>query len=159
MKTTVKRTVQLLIAQQKTLAVAESFTGGLIAHSLTNIPGSSQYFTAAVIAYSNTIKQSQLKIPKKTIEKNGAVSKEVAIAMAKNIRRLAKTDFGISTTGIAGPTGATKTKPVGLAFIALAIPSKTTVRKFVFKGTRCEIKKKAAEAALRLLYNYLKAKT
>ena len=145
-----------LIKENLTVSVAESCTGGLIAHRLTNIPGSSKYFKLGVVTYSNQAKKSILKIPKSLIGQKGAVSKEVAIALAKGIQKLSKTNFSLGISGIAGPGGATKNKPVGLVFIALASKEEVICEKFNFKGNRLSIKKQASDAALKLLRNSLK---
>jgi nicotinamide-nucleotide amidase len=150
-----KSLAKILIRKHKTLSVAESCTGGLISNRLTNIAGSSRYFKAAVIAYSNEIKIRQLKISPSLIKQKGAVSKEVAGLMAKNIRKITKTDLGLSVTGIAGPTGSTKTKPIGLVYVALASKQKLIVKEFNFKGNRLAIKRKSSTAAIKLLQNYL----
>jgi len=146
---------KILIKKRKTVAVAESCTGGLIANRLTNIPGSSKYFKAGIIAYSNEAKVRQLKVPSRLIKQKGAVSKDVAISMAKNIRKIANSDFGLGITGIAGPTGATKTKPIGLVYIALSTRQKQINRRFIFKGKRTLIKKKSSTAAIKLLKDSL----
>lgn len=142
---------KLFIKKKKTLAVAESCTAGLLSNLITNIPGSSKYFILGVIAYSNKSKISVLKIPKDIMVKNGAVCSQVAQLMAKSIRRLAKTDFGVGVTGIAGPAGGSANKPVGTVFIAIDSPHKKIGKRFYFKGTRLVIKKKAAHKALELL--------
>lgn len=139
--------------RHKTLAVAESCSGGLLCHRLTNIPGSSNYFKLGIIAYADEFKNKLLNISEILIQAKGAVSKDVALLMAKNIRRLAKTDFGIGITGIAGPTGATKNKPVGLVYISAASYKKSIVKKYNFKGGRISIKLQAATHALKLLEN------
>ena len=146
---------RLLLVRHKTLAVAESCTGGLLTHRLTNISGSSQFLEAAVIAYSDQAKQRLLNIPSRMLRQYGAVSKHTAAAMARSVRKIHKTDFGIGITGIAGPTGATKTKPVGLVYIALSVPAETLCLQYRFKGNRIIIKQKAAAQALRLLKKYL----
>ena len=146
---------RLLLVRHKTLAVAESCTGGLLTHRLTNISGSSQFLEAAVIAYSDQAKQRLLNIPSRMLRQYGAVSKHTAAAMARSVRKIHKTDFGIGITGIAGPTGATKTKPVGLVYIALSVPAETLCLQCRFKGNRIIIKQKAAAQALRLLKKYL----
>lgn len=142
---------KLLIKKKKTLAVAESCTGGLLSNLITNIPGSSRYFILGVTAYSNRTKTSVLEIPKGIIAKQGAVSEKVAKLMAESIRKLADTDFGMGITGIAGPTGGSKTKPVGTVFIAIDSSSKKLSKEFYFRGNRRAIKKKAALKALKLL--------
>ncbi len=146
---------QALYKTKKTIAVAESCTGGLISKRLTNISGSSKYFPLGLVAYSNQTKQTLLGISKETLKKFGAVSREVAELMAKNIKQLAKTDLGLGITGIAGPKGGTKVKPVGLVFIALATPRKTQCREFRFNGDRGIIRRRAAQAALNMLRRFL----
>jgi nicotinamide-nucleotide amidase len=111
---------RLLRLQGKTVAVAESCTGGLVAHRITNVPGSSEYFERGIVAYSNRAKEELLQVSSSLIAEHGAVSPEVACAMAAGIRRLAGTDLGVGVTGIAGPGGGTEAKPVGLTYIALA---------------------------------------
>jgi PncC family amidohydrolase len=140
-----------LKSKNKTLAVAESCTGGLLSHRLTNISGSSAYFKLGVICYSYESKIALLKVPRKTLAKFGAVSRQVAILLAKNIRRIAHTDLGVGITGIAGPTGATAQKPVGLVYIAVADKNGAFCRKFIFKGKRLSVKLQASQQALKLL--------
>ena len=134
-----------------TLAVAESCTGGLIAERLTEISGSSSYFMEGAIVYSNEAKIRTLGVDKKLLRKHGAVSAEVAEAMAEGIRKRAGTDFGLSVTGIAGPAGGTDEKPVGLVYIALANDSHTEHRKFILPGDRHLVRWRASQAALDLL--------
>jgi len=136
---------------QVTIATAESCTGGLLAHTLTNISGSSEYFDQGVISYSNTSKMELLGIPAQLIKNYGAVSKQVAIAMAKAIQQRAQVDIGIATTGIAGPTGGTKDKPVGLVFIGVSTKDTVVVKEFLFSGDRLAIKDNTCTAALELL--------
>lgn len=131
-----------------TLAVAESCTGGLIAHLLTEVPGISDLFLLGVVAYSNEAKINQLGVSLETIEKHGAVSEEVALEMASGVRRAAGADLGIGVTGIAGPGGGTGEKPVGLVYIAISGPDLANAREFRFDGNRSEIKQKAADEAL-----------
>ena len=137
------------------IASAESCSGGLIAHSLTNISGSSEYFDSAVVSYSNEAKMGFLEVPRNILEKYGAVSKEVAKLMAEGIKKKSNVDIGISTTGIAGPTGGTKEKPVGLVYIGLSTNEGTIVKKFQFSGNRLENKESTCDAALQMLYDYL----
>ena len=146
---------ELLIKNKFHIATAESCTGGLIAHRITNVPGSSEYFERGVIVYSNEAKMELLNVPSETLERYGAVSPETARAMADSIKALAKTELGLAVTGIAGPSGGTPDKPVGLVYIALAAPDGTECNEFRFKGTRAEIKDQTADAALRLLMDYL----
>lgn len=150
-----KKIAELLIRKQKTLALAESCSGGLLADKLTNIPGSSKFLLFGVIAYSNEAKIKLLKVPKETIKKFGAVSKETAVAMAVGCRKILNADFGISITGIAGPGGATAEKPIGLTFIAVNDRIKTSCVKCLFKGTRISIKNQAANQALKMLEKFL----
>ncbi|MCX5665763.1 MAG: CinA family protein [Candidatus Omnitrophica bacterium] len=142
---------KVLRKRQITLAVAESCTGGLISSRITDISGSSKYFKMGVVAYSNEIKKNLLGVSPKSLQKHGAVSKEVALEMAKGVRLLANTDIGIGVTGIAGPTGGTKSKPVGLIYIALVTDKKKIAKKFKFKGSRKDIKLQASQAARDLI--------
>jgi PncC family amidohydrolase len=142
---------QTLTRSGKSLATAESCTGGLVAHSLTNISGSSLWFKAGVIAYAYEAKTDLLGVPQTMLQKYGAVSAPVVKAMVQGVRKRFKTDFGISITGIAGPTGGTKTKPVGLVFIAVQSAQKTIVKHFIFKGSRRQVKRQAADTALNML--------
>ena len=134
-----------------TVATAESCTGGLLAHLLTNISGSSEYFDRGVITYSNKSKIELLGVPQKTITEYGAVSKQTAGAMAVGIRKQANVDIGISTTGIAGPTGGTEEKPVGLVYIGIATVKNVDVQRFVFSKDRLQNKEKTCYKALELL--------
>ena len=140
-----------LLKNKRTISTAESCTGGLLSFMLTKLPGSSKYFLLGVVSYSNAAKKSMLRIPTKVISKNGAVSKEVATLMAKNVRRIARTDIGVGITGIAGPSGGLTQKPVGTVFIAVSAKNKSICKKFVFKGNRAAIRKQAALKALQLL--------
>ncbi|MDQ3585191.1 MAG: competence/damage-inducible protein A [Acidobacteriota bacterium] len=134
-----------------TLAVAESCTGGLVSQRLTNVPGSSSYFTEGVVVYSNEAKVRLLNVPFDLIEDFGAVSSQVAEAMAEGVRERAGTDFGIAVTGIAGPGGGTEEKPVGLVYLALSDDAHTEHRKLLLPGDRHLIRWRAAQAALDLL--------
>lgn len=137
---------------RKTLAIAESCTGGLLSNRITDVPGSSKYFKIGLVAYSDEAKNKLLKIPSGIIKKYGAVSKETAALMAKNVRLLARVDYGIGVTGIAGPGGATKAKPIGLVYIALSTKNKTIAKEFHFTGSRSRIKYKATQAALNIIW-------
>jgi PncC family amidohydrolase len=141
-----------------TVATAESSTGGLIAKRLTDIPGSSDYVVGGVIAYANSVKRRLLNVEEQTITEYGAVSGPVAQQMADSARTLFRTDAALSVTGIAGPTGATATKPLGLHFIGLSTASGTWVRRYVWDGDRAHNREAAADAALRLLLDYLDGK-
>ena len=140
-----------LARQGKTLAVAESCTGGLLAKLLTDIPGSSKYFTYGWITYSNQAKSSELGVDAGLIEEHGAVSEQVARAMAKGARNRAGTDYAISITGIAGPAGGTEQKPVGLVYIGVDSNNGCFIRQFFLSGNRRFIRLRAAQTALNLL--------
>lgn len=139
-----------LVKRKETIACAESCTGGLLSKRLTDIPGSSRYIKLNVITYSNESKCRVLNVPKHLIEKFGAISKEVAERMAIGIKALARTNIGISITGIAGPEGGSKEKPVGLVYFGLATDSKVETREVLFDSnlTRDEIKWLATQYAL-----------
>ena len=141
-----------------TLSAAESCTGGLLGNRITNLPGSSNYYLGGLIAYSNHLKTKLLNIDSKLIESQGAVSKRVAVQMAENIRSITGSDYGIGITGIAGPTGGTKEKPVGLVYIAVAGQNNTLVKKYNLKGKRKQIKYLSTEFALKNLKFLLKEK-
>lgn len=138
----------LLTRQKKTLAIAESCTGGLTANLITNVSGSSVYFIGGVIAYSNRVKIDLLKVPEHVINTEGAVSKACAVAMAQNIRSLLRADLGVGITGIAGPGNTLTQKPVGLVYIAVTDGRNTMCKLFNFEGNRLDVKQKAGEAAL-----------
>ncbi|MBI3318571.1 MAG: competence/damage-inducible protein A [Candidatus Omnitrophica bacterium] len=146
---------KLLKGKRLTLAVAESCTGGLIQHRITEASGSSEYFRGGVVAYANALKEHPLKVPVKTIGRYGAVSPQTARAMAEGVRRMAGSDLGLSATGIAGPTGGSKLKPVGLVYVALSAPRQTQVERFLFSGDRATVKFKASQAALNLVRLFL----
>ena len=137
------------------LSIAESCTGGLIGHRITNVPGSSDYFDGGVITYSNDAKIELLKVPEETIATYGAVSRQTAVAMAEGIRKLRGIEVGIGVTGIAGPAGGTEAKPVGLVYIALSSPVRVECKEFRFNGDREMIKLQASEAALNMLRRLL----
>jgi PncC family amidohydrolase len=146
----------LLSQQSKTLSTAESCTGGLIAHRMTNISGSSAYFMGGVVSYDNAVKSGILHVPVELLQTVGAVSEEVARAMAANVLELLHTDYALSVTGIAGPGGGTLTKPVGLTYIGLAMPGgEVMVHKFVWSGDREANKASSADAALTMLLTEL----
>jgi len=146
---------KLLKEKGLTISTAESCTGGLIAKRLTDIPGSSRYMERGVVTYSNHSKEEMLNVPARTIIETGAVSKETAKAMAEGVRWAAKTDLGISVTGIAGPEGGTVAKPVGLVYIGLAAPDGVNVKGFNFIGSRDSIRFSASQRALDILRRYL----
>ncbi len=150
-----EKIAELLKKEHFTVATAESCTGGLIGHMLTNIAGSSEYYRGGVIAYSNDVKECILGVRRSTLEKYGAVSEQTAYEMADGAKRKLDAHIAIATTGIAGPGGGSEEKPVGLVYIALATPYGIEVRKFIFNGDRLENKKNFAKAALNMLLEFL----
>ena len=132
MSVMVKKVSSILVKKKITISVVESCTGGLLSSSLTSIPGSSKYFQLGLITYSNNSKIKLLKIPKRILIKYGAVSNEVCLLMARNLRKKYNSNISISITGIAGPGGGTKKKPVGLVYIGVGKINKTSVHKFIF---------------------------
>lgn len=150
-----EKIANLLKSTNKTLSVAESCSGGLLSNRLTNIAGSSKFLKLGIIAYSNEAKEKLLKIKPELIKKHGAVSEEISIAMATSVRKILNTDFGIGITGIAGPDGGTKSKPVGLVFITVATKNETLCLKCQFEGSRIQIKTKATTQALNVLSEFI----
>jgi PncC family amidohydrolase len=152
---------QKLLKKGLKLAVAESCTGGLIGHRITNIPGSSDYYLGSVTAYAYEVKQQLLGVKQETLTEYGAVSRETVIEMARGIRACLDADFpmectvGISVSGIAGPGGSTPGKPVGLVWIGLSSKDGNHAWKFLWKGNRIQNKESSAQAALQLLLDYL----
>ena len=146
---------KLLRERKLTVSLAESLTGGLVQHKLTQIPGSSDYFMGGIVSYSNEAKMELLGVRESSLKKYGAVSELVAKEMAEGVRKRLGTDIGISTTGIAGPTGATATKPVGLVYLALSANDILIARKQVFGPDRNSVKQRSAQAALELARRYL----
>ncbi len=138
------------------LTTAESCTGGLIAHRITNVPGSSGYFDRGFITYSNEAKMAMLKVPEDVLIAHGAVSEPCARAMAEGARKMAGSEVGVSVTGIAGPTGGSPEKPVGTVFMAVSLPSGTRCMRFHFQGERVGIKEQTADAALEMLREALR---
>jgi nicotinamide-nucleotide amidase len=145
----------LLTTNSLTLAVAESCTGGLLSHVLTGVSGSSQYFLGGLIAYSNEVKIENLGVQEQTILLHGAVSQETAQEMAENIREKFKADFGLSTTGIAGPTGGTPTKPVGLVWLGISTEAESETFECHFTGGRDQVKMSTVHEILHLLLERL----
>jgi nicotinamide-nucleotide amidase len=145
----------LLRKREWTLSIAESCTGGLICDRITDISGSSDYFEGGMVTYSNESKAKYLRVPLDDIKKYRAVSPQVARKMAQGVRKAFDTTFGLSTTGVAGPTGGTKRTPIGRVFMGLAIGRKTWVRREDLRGSRKEIKRKASEKALQFFYERL----
>jgi nicotinamide-nucleotide amidase len=146
---------KLLIKKNLTLSTAESCTAGLLAVRLTDIPGSSRFFITGMVTYSNRAKTKILGINPKLIKAYGAVSQEVALAMARSMRIISRTDLGIAITGIAGPAGASKNKPVGLVYIAIADKYKARSWQQHFRGNRKQIRNKAALKAMQLLLQWI----
>jgi nicotinamide-nucleotide amidase len=143
--------IRLLDDQRKTLATAESITAGLVAHRLGQIPGASVWFRGGIVAYDNRIKHELLGVPQELLDVHGAVSAPVAEAMAVGCRERMKTDFAVSTTGLAGPGGATPDKPIGLVFVGLAWHGGATSASFSWAGTRTEIQSRTAKMALNVV--------
>ena len=137
------------------LATAESCTGGLIGHLLTNVAGSSDYYLGGVIAYANEVKIRQLGVSGETLEKFGAVSQETAKEMAHGVRTALQADIGLAVTGIAGPSGGSADKPVGTVWIGLSTSAGETARHCLWSGERLRVKKQSAQAALAFLREYL----
>jgi len=135
----------------RTLAVAESCSGGLIAHRITDVSGASACFVGGVVAYGNEVKQALLGVNREDLEQHGAVSEPVARQMAEGVRGRMQADYGVGVTGIAGPDGGTPEKPVGLVYIAVADGSETVVTRNLFTGDRGQVKSLAADRALAML--------
>ncbi len=152
------RLAQAFRARGWTLALAESCTGGLIGHRLTNIPGSSDYFLGGIVAYAYEAKERLLAVRHQTLYEHGAVSRETAIEMARGARVALGADVGVSVTGIAGPAGGLPDKPVGLTWIAVSTRDGERAEQFLWKGDRLANKEQSAEAALLLLLETLKRK-
>ena len=157
MKKLSQKIVRLLGKKRLKISFAESCTGGLLSSTITSISGSSKVFTIGLVTYSNQSKISALKVPKKTIRKHGAVSYETCLSMVKNLNKISKTNISVSITGIAGPKGGTKKKPVGLVFIGIKKSNKILVRKYLFKNKkRTSIQIAAVNKALNLILSFLK---
>jgi nicotinamide-nucleotide amidase len=147
----------LLAERGASLGLAESCTGGLVAELMTRVPGASRYLLGSLVTYANRAKETLLGVPGALIERHGAVSAEVACAMAEGARRALGADFGLAVTGIAGPGGATAEKPVGLVHFAVSDAAGTAPRERVFAGTRAQVRRRAAYAALALLAERLQS--
>lgn len=145
----------LLTMRKKTIGVAESCTGGLVSHRLTNVPGSSNYFRGSVVAYNNKVKEKILQVPLKTLEQCGAVSRETVQAMAGGIRKVSESDLGLAITGLAGPGGGREEKPVGQVYVALAADNDLCTEEHHFSGKRELIKMKTSQVALDMVRRYL----
>jgi len=157
MKKLSQKIVRLLTKKRLKISLAESCTGGLLSSSITSISGSSKVFTIGLVTYSNQSKISILKVPINIIRKHGAVSYEACLSMVKNLNKISKTNISLSITGIAGPKGGTKKKPIGLVFIGIKKDNKTLVRKYLFKNKkRTTIQRTAVNKALNLILSILK---
>ena len=149
--------VNLLSRKKLKIAIAESCTGGMLSSAITSVSGSSKVFTLGLIAYSNQSKIKVLKVPKNIIKKYGSVSEPVCLAMAKNLNKISKTNISVSITGIAGPMGGTKKKPVGLVYVGMKKGNKIQIKKYLFNNKgRAYIQKAAVNKSLRLILNSLK---
>lgn len=151
------KVAQLLRERELTLSCAESCTGGLLMHLLTNVSGSSQFFLGGIVSYSNSAKHSLLGVQENTLNVFGAVSEQVAAAMARGVRAALGANLALSVTGIAGPDGGTADKPVGLTYIGLATADMSMVRRFVWQKDRVSNKTSSANAALQMLLEYLES--
>jgi PncC family amidohydrolase len=148
----VRRLQAACTARGLTVATAESCTGGLVVHLLTEVPGSSAYVRGGVVAYADDVKRAQLGVPAEVLAAHGAVSAQVAIAMAEGVRSRLGTDLAVGVTGVAGPDGGTEAKPVGLVYVAVAGGGASPeVRRCLWTGDRSENKRRSAEAAIELL--------
>ena len=157
MKKLSQKIVNVLRKKALKISFAESCTGGLLSSSITSISGSSKVFTIGLVTYSNHSKISLLKIPKKIISKHGAVSYKTCLLMVKNLNKISKTNISVSITGIAGPKGGTKKKPVGLVFIGIKKGNKTLVKKYLFKNKkRSSIQRVTVNKALNLILSFAK---
>ena len=152
-----KKTVNLLKKNKFKISIVESCTGGLLSSAITSVSGSSKVFTLGLVAYSNQSKTNVLKIPKSIIRKYGSVSEQVCLAMVKNLSKISKTNISVSITGIAGPSGGTKIKPIGLVYVGIKKGNKIEVKKYLFKNKgRSYIQKAAVNKSLGLILSFLK---
>lgn len=150
-----KNLSDLLINKSLTIATAESCTGGLIGHIITSTPGSSTYFMGGIISYSNQAKCDLLGVSPDTLKQYGAVSDQTAKEMARGVKERFKTDIGLSVTGIAGPDGGSKEKPVGTVFMGFSFDDEIFSLRYLFKGSREEVKQQTAETVLGDIRRYL----
>ena len=156
MKKNAQKLIKLLSKKNLKISFAESCTGGLLSSSITSISGSSKVFTIGLVTYSNQSKISLLKVNKKTILKHGAVSYETCLSMVKNLSKISKTNISVSVTGVAGPKGGTKQKPVGLVYIGIKRGNKTIIRKNLFKNkNRYSIQKSTVNQAHKMILNII----
>jgi len=152
-----KKVVNKLIKKKLTISIAESCTGGLLSSTITSVNGSSKAFILALVTYSNQSKINVLRIPNEIIRKCGAVSEQVCFAMVRNVNKIAKTNISVSITGIAGPSGGTKKKPVGLVYIGIKKDNKIKIKKYLFKNKgRSYIRETAVNKTLELILSSFK---
>ena len=157
MKKLSQKVVKILKKKRLKVSFAESCTGGLLSSTITSISGSSKVFTIGLVTYSNQSKINLLKVPKNIIRKHGAVSYETCLTMVKNLSKISKTNISVSITGIAGPKGGTKKKPVGMVFIGIKKDNKTLVKKHLFKNKkRTSFQRATVIKALNLILSFLK---
>ena len=157
MKLLAKKIVKILIKKKLKISFAESCTGGLLSSAITSVNGSSKVFTLGLLAYSNQSKTQILKVSKNIIRKYGSVSEQVSLAMVKNLSKISKTNMSVSITGIAGPSGGTKIKPVGLVYVGIKKNDRAEVKKYLFKNNgRSYIQKATVNKSLRLILSFLK---
>ena len=152
-----KKILNILVKKKLKLAVAESCTGGMLSSAITSVSGSSKVFTLGVVAYSNQSKTKVLRVSKNIIKKYGSVSEQVCLAMVKNLNKISKTNISVSITGIAGPSGGAKIKPVGLVYVGIKKGNRTEFKKYLFKNKgRTYIQKAAVNKSLGLILSFLK---
>jgi len=152
-----KKIISLLKKNKLKLAIAESCTGGMLSSAITSVSGSSKVFSLGLVTYSNESKIKVLKVSKKIIKKYGSVSEQVCAAMVKNVSKIGRTKMSISVTGIAGPKGGTKKKPVGLVYVGIKKGDKISINKYLFKNKgRSHIQKTTVNECLRLILSFLK---
>ena len=157
MKTISQKIVRLLKKKKLKISFAESCTGGMLSSSITSVNGSSKVFKLGLVAYSNQSKTKVLKIPKNIIKKYGSVSYQVCLAMVKNVSKISETNMSVAITGIAGPSGGTKIKPVGLVYIGIKKGNRAEVKKYLFKNEgRSYIQRAAVNKSLELILSFLK---
>jgi len=157
MKLLAKKIVKILIKKKLKISFAESCSGGLLSSVITSVSGSSKVFTLGFVVYSNQSKTKILKVPKNIIRKYGSVSEQVCLTMVKNLSKISKTNISVSITGIAGPSGGTKIKPIGLVYVGIKKGNKIEVKKYLFKNKgRSYIQKAAVNKSLGLILSFLK---
>ena len=153
---TVPQIANILVDKKWTMATAESCTGGLVSATLTDFSGSSAWFSGAIVAYSNEVKMSLLKVPEATIKEHGAVSEQTVRAMAEGVCKAIGTDIGLSISGVAGPTGGSPEKPVGTVWMGWHVNGATYSKKFLFSGDRMSVKQQSLQKILEQLLEILK---